>query len=377
MTGARLDPSRRGRVTLIDWAAHAAPKPHERRRLSRCPTWGTIELCSCMPARPLFTGVGAPFKRPCGWRSAPFAGCGIPYMVLRGTNKPGSLRPTRGNPCFAPIAAIAFLAVAAALAFMASTPCPPKMQFRQPRQPHLFGAAADRDRAERRASDRAHHDAAGRPAGAATAARQAARPRCRAACSAAGTARRACRGLHRRRPVRHAVRSRLRRRLGRLRLDARPAFADRHRPGSSPGCLALVAAPQSAGACRAARRCAGIERRRHRDCLAMASAAASADSACRAADERSRSKPADFDAFERLLGEMQTAYGNEDLGALRERVTPEMLSYYLRGARANASTRRSTRSPTSSCCKAIWPRPGARARTNTPPSRCATAQATS
>jgi predicted lipid-binding transport protein (Tim44 family) len=34
------------------------------------------------------------------------------------------------------------------------------------------------------------------------------------------------------------------------------------------------------------------------------------------------------DTFERLLGEVQTAYGKEDLGALRALVTPEMLSYY-------------------------------------------------
>jgi predicted lipid-binding transport protein (Tim44 family) len=36
----------------------------------------------------------------------------------------------------------------------------------------------------------------------------------------------------------------------------------------------------------------------------------------------------DYEAFERLLGEIQTAYGREDLNALRERVTPEMLSYF-------------------------------------------------
>jgi predicted lipid-binding transport protein (Tim44 family) len=38
--------------------------------------------------------------------------------------------------------------------------------------------------------------------------------------------------------------------------------------------------------------------------------------------------PADYDAFERLLGDVQTAYSNEDLGALRAHVTPEMLSYF-------------------------------------------------
>jgi predicted lipid-binding transport protein (Tim44 family) len=48
-------------------------------------------------------------------------------------------------------------------------------------------------------------------------------------------------------------------------------------------------------------------------------------------------KPEDFDAFERTLGEVQTAYSNEDLGALRLRVTPEMLSYYSEELSANAS----------------------------------------
>jgi predicted lipid-binding transport protein (Tim44 family) len=39
-------------------------------------------------------------------------------------------------------------------------------------------------------------------------------------------------------------------------------------------------------------------------------------------------QPDDFNKFEKLLGDIQTAYGREDLGALRARVTPEMLSYY-------------------------------------------------
>jgi predicted lipid-binding transport protein (Tim44 family) len=46
---------------------------------------------------------------------------------------------------------------------------------------------------------------------------------------------------------------------------------------------------------------------------------------------------ADFDAFERLLAEIQTAYGREDLGALRSLVTPEMLSYFAEELSANAS----------------------------------------
>jgi predicted lipid-binding transport protein (Tim44 family) len=48
-------------------------------------------------------------------------------------------------------------------------------------------------------------------------------------------------------------------------------------------------------------------------------------------------KPEDFDTFERLLGEVQAAYGREDLAALRARVTPEMLSYYAEELSENAS----------------------------------------
>jgi len=48
-------------------------------------------------------------------------------------------------------------------------------------------------------------------------------------------------------------------------------------------------------------------------------------------------KPADFDAFERSLSEIQLAYGAEDLAALRLRMTPEMLSYYSEELAKNAS----------------------------------------
>src|SRR5215813_270766 len=47
--------------------------------------------------------------------------------------------------------------------------------------------------------------------------------------------------------------------------------------------------------------------------------------------------PADYDAFERLLGEIQTAYSNEDLNALKTRATPEMVSYFAEDLAANAS----------------------------------------
>jgi predicted lipid-binding transport protein (Tim44 family) len=39
---------------------------------------------------------------------------------------------------------------------------------------------------------------------------------------------------------------------------------------------------------------------------------------------------ADYDAFERLLGEIQAAYSREDVDALGEMTTPEMLSYFAR-----------------------------------------------
>lgn len=48
-------------------------------------------------------------------------------------------------------------------------------------------------------------------------------------------------------------------------------------------------------------------------------------------------KPEDFDTFERMLGEIQTAYGREDLAALRAHVTPEMLSYYAEELSENTS----------------------------------------
>src|SRR5713101_4182767 len=46
---------------------------------------------------------------------------------------------------------------------------------------------------------------------------------------------------------------------------------------------------------------------------------------------------ADYDAFERLLGEIQTAYSNEDLSALRTHATPEMVSYFSEDLAQNAS----------------------------------------
>lgn len=45
----------------------------------------------------------------------------------------------------------------------------------------------------------------------------------------------------------------------------------------------------------------------------------------------------DYDAFEDALGQIQTAYGREDLATLRRFATPEMLSYFSEDLAANAS----------------------------------------
>jgi predicted lipid-binding transport protein (Tim44 family) len=46
---------------------------------------------------------------------------------------------------------------------------------------------------------------------------------------------------------------------------------------------------------------------------------------------------ADYDAFERLLSDIQADYSSEDLNALRTKVTPEMLSYFSEQLAENAS----------------------------------------
>jgi predicted lipid-binding transport protein (Tim44 family) len=46
---------------------------------------------------------------------------------------------------------------------------------------------------------------------------------------------------------------------------------------------------------------------------------------------------ADYDAYERLLGDVQAAFSAEDLNALRAKVTPEMLSYFAEQLAENSS----------------------------------------
>ena len=45
--------------------------------------------------------------------------------------------------------------------------------------------------------------------------------------------------------------------------------------------------------------------------------------------------PADYEAFERLLGEIQDAWSNEDIARLHTLATPEMVSYFNRDLEAN------------------------------------------
>jgi predicted lipid-binding transport protein (Tim44 family) len=47
-------------------------------------------------------------------------------------------------------------------------------------------------------------------------------------------------------------------------------------------------------------------------------------------------KPADFDTFERMLGEIQSAFGREDYAGLRERTTPEIMSFLAEELSGNA-----------------------------------------
>src|SRR5207244_6284980 len=46
-------------------------------------------------------------------------------------------------------------------------------------------------------------------------------------------------------------------------------------------------------------------------------------------------QPADYEAFERLLGEIQAAWSNEDVAKLHTLATPEMVSYLSKDLEAN------------------------------------------
>jgi predicted lipid-binding transport protein (Tim44 family) len=49
-------------------------------------------------------------------------------------------------------------------------------------------------------------------------------------------------------------------------------------------------------------------------------------------------QPADYEAFERLLGEVQTAWSNEDVAKLHTLATPEMVSYFTKDLEENKAS---------------------------------------
>src|SRR5262249_28535921 len=51
-------------------------------------------------------------------------------------------------------------------------------------------------------------------------------------------------------------------------------------------------------------------------------------------------QPADYEAFERLLGEIQAAWTNEDIGRMRTLATPEMVAYFERDLEQNRARNR-------------------------------------
>jgi predicted lipid-binding transport protein (Tim44 family) len=71
---------------------------------------------------------------------------------------------------------------------------------------------------------------------------------------------------------------------------------------------------------------------------ATGAAAPGASMSPRSASDEIGLGEADFNAFERLLGEIQGAFGREDYAALRERTTPEVMSYLSEELSQNATT---------------------------------------
>ena len=145
------------------------------------------------------------------------------------------------------------------------------------------------------------------------------------------TTRRNCCRLPRCGSVRSVVRTRIFRRHGGLRLDHRSALPSRPGRDRSQAHLRLVAAAQCAGACLCGgASCEGAQGWRSRRNVGRPAAAPPAGEPLTIAKS-------DYDAFERLLGDIQAAYSTEDLSALRVKVTPEMLSYFSEQLAGNAS----------------------------------------
>ena len=147
-------------------------------------------------------------------------------------------------------------------------------------------------------------------------------------------------GLPRRRPARHAVRPWPLRRARRLRLDARPHAADRHRRADRLSAVDVVAAPQPAGAGERPVYCdmpSGDSPRASLVALGGVELGAGAPAARASGTDEVGTTPEDFNTFERLLGEIQAAYSAEDLGQLRAVPRPETVSYFAEDLAANAT----------------------------------------
>jgi predicted lipid-binding transport protein (Tim44 family) len=82
-------------------------------------------------------------------------------------------------------------------------------------------------------------------------------------------------------------------------------------------------------------------------------------------------QPADYEAFERLLGEIQAAWSNEDIAKLHTLATPEMVSYFSKGSRGEqGQQRRQQGEQRQAAAGATSPKPGGKAKPISPAWRC-------
>ena len=80
--------------------------------------------------------------------------------------------------------------------------------------------------------------------------------------------------------------------------------------------------------------------------------------------------PADYQAFEQILKNLQTAWSASDLNALRSLATPEMVGFFSEQLSDYASRGLRNTVTDDGCFRAISPRPGGKAAANTRPLPC-------
>jgi hypothetical protein len=81
-------------------------------------------------------------------------------------------------------------------------------------------------------------------------------------------------------------------------------------------------------------------------------------------------QPADYEAFERLLGEVQAAWSNEDVAKLHTLATPEMVSYFSKDLEENKARNDVNKVTDVKLRRATSPKPGAKAKPISPAWRC-------